>query len=297
MKRLCAYAAIYILWGASFLAIRVVVHDVPPFLAAGVRFLLAGVILVAFSLWRGLQQPRGAEWRGVAFLAITFFVGDYALLFWAEQKLPSGIAAVTAATIPAQVFLLEWLWLRRVRLTAVTALGVSLGLAGVAALVLPHGFTADSTGTNRFAAVGILAAFFWAIGTVVSTRLTVPRDRPVNAGWQMTLGGIALLVLSGASGEWQRINAAALTPRVYWSMGYLVIFASLIAFSAYVYLLQHEPAQRVASYAYVNPITALLLGATLGGESLSLRQIIACAVVIAGVLIMLLGRQAATIRS
>jgi drug/metabolite transporter (DMT)-like permease len=297
MKRISAYAAIYLLWGASFLAIRVVVADVPPFLAAGIRFLLAGVLLVVYSLGRGLPQPRGREWRGVALLAIVFFVGDYALLFWAEQKLPSGIAAVTAATIPAQVFLLEWLWLRRVRLTAITALGIALGLAGVVALVLPHGFAADATGTNRFAAVGVLAAFFWAVGTVISSQLTVPRDRPVNAGWQMTLGGIALLALSATTGEWRHVGTAALTPRVGWSMAYLVIFASLIAFSAYVYLLEHEPAQRVASYAYVNPITALLLGAFVGGESLTMRQIVACAVVIAGVLITLVGRQSAAIRS
>jgi len=127
MKRILAYAAIYLLWGASFLAIRVVVQVVPPFLAAGVRFLIAGVLLIAFSTVRGLAQPRGVQWRNLGVLAVTLFVGDYALLFWCEQKLPSGIAAVTAATIPAQVFLLEWLWLRRVRLTGMTALGLGWG--------------------------------------------------------------------------------------------------------------------------------------------------------------------------
>jgi len=293
MKRIFAYAAIYLLWGASFLAIRVVVQAVPPFLAAGIRFLLAGALLVAFSTARRLPQPKGTQWRSLAILAITLFVGDYALLFWTEQKLPSGIAAVTAATIPAQVFLLEWLWLRRVRLTLVTALGLCLGLAGVSALVLPPGLFTGHAGLNRYAAAGVLAAFFWAFGTVLSTRLTLPKERPVSAGWQMSLGGIALLALSAASGEWSHVHTAALTPKVWWSMEYLILFASIVAFSAYIYLLQHEPARRVASYAYVNPITALLLGTWLGGESLSPRQIVACAVVIAGVLVTLLGREAA----
>jgi drug/metabolite transporter (DMT)-like permease len=297
MKRILAYAAIYLLWGASFLAIRVVVQIVPPFLAAGVRFFIAGILLVAFSLARRLPQPRGIEWRNLAVLAVTLFVGDYALLFWCEQKLPSGIAAVTAATIPAQVFLVERLWLRRVRLTGLTALGLTLGMVGIAALVLPPDFLHGSAGLNRYAAVGVLAAFFWAVGTVMSTRLAVPKERPVNSGWQMALGGVALLLLSGASGEWHRIDPSAVTPKLFWCMAYLIVFASILAFTAYVYLLQHEPARRVASYAYVNPITALLLGAWVGGESLSPHQVVACAVVIAGVLVTLLGREAANVKT
>ena len=126
MKRLFAYAAIYLLWGASFLAIRIVVQGVPPFVAAGARFFIAGSFLLASSWWRGQRQPRGVEWRNLVLLAVVLFVGDYALLFWAEQRLASGIAAVTAATIPAQVFLLEWLWLRRVRLTTIRAIGLLL---------------------------------------------------------------------------------------------------------------------------------------------------------------------------
>jgi drug/metabolite transporter (DMT)-like permease len=296
MKRILAYAAIYIFWGASFLAIRILVHAVPPFLAAGIRFLIAGLLLVSFSLWRRHPQPSGPEWRNLLLLAIVLFVGDYALLFWIEQRLASGIAAVTAATIPAQVFLLEWLWLKRVRPTALSAAGLILGLGGVIVLVLPSGFFGGQAGLNRYALVGLLGASFWAFGTVLSTRLTLPKQRPVNAGWQMVFGGAALLLLSVLTGEWSHVHAIALTPPVWFSMAYLIIFASLIAFSAYVYLLQHEPARRVTSYAYVNPIAALLLGSWLGAESLTLRQGIACAVVIAGVFATLLGRQPDTLR-
>jgi len=293
IKRLAAYAAIYVLWGASFLAIRVVVHTLPPFLAAGVRFFLAGLILVLYSLATRKPLPRTQQWRNLAILALTLFVGDYALLFWAEQKLPSGIAAVTAATIPVQIFLLEWLWLRRVQLTLLTALGLLLGVSGVAMLVLPAGFFAGHQPLNRYAAVAILAASFWSLGTVLSTRFLLPKERTVSAGWQMMLGGVALLILSGSAGEWSRLHTSEITPQVLLGMAYLIVFASITAFSAYGYLLQREPTGRVASYAYVNPVIALLLGAGLAGESLTLRQGIACAVIIAGVMVTLLGKRAA----
>lgn len=290
MKRFFAYAAIYLLWGASFLAIRTVVQVVPPFLAAGVRFFVAGTLLVAFSVWRRQPQPRGSQWRNLLIMAVTLFVGDYALLFWTEQKLASGIAAVTAATIPAQIFLLEWLWLRRLQPTMLSAAGLLLGLCGVIALVLPSGFWSGHGTLNHYAAVGLLAASCWAFGTVLSTRLALPQARAVSAGWQMLFGGVALLSLSLVTGEVRDIRLSALRAPQWFSMGYLIVFASLIAFSAFVYLLQHEPARRVASYAYVNPVVALLLGFWIGGESFTLHQGLACAVIIAGVLVTLIGR-------
>ncbi len=291
MKRISAYAAIYVLWGASFLAIRVVVQVMPPFFAASVRFLVAGLMLVAFSAWRRLPRPVGVEWRNLLLLAIMLFVGDYALLFWVERKLSSGLAAVTAATIPSQVYLLEWLWLRRIQLTAITAVGLLLGLAGVAVLVLPADLLSGHGRLDRYAAIGLVAACCWAAGSVVSTMVKLPKDRPVSAGWQMTLGGAALLALSLVSGEWARLDVAAITPRVWAGMAYLIVFASLIAFSAYVYLLQQEPTGRVASYAYVNPVIALFLGATFGGEALSMRQGTACLAIIGGVALTLFGKR------
>jgi drug/metabolite transporter (DMT)-like permease len=291
IKRLLAYAAIYILWGASFLGIRIVVHAMPPFLAAGIRFFSAGLVLVLYSLATRKPLPQGQQWRNLLILAITLFVGDYALLFWAEQRLPSGIAAVTAATIPVQIFLLEWLWLRRVRLTALTGIGLLLGAAGVAVLVLPAGIFTGQQRLDRYAAIGLIAASFWSFGTILSTRFALPKERTVSAGWQMALGGTALLLLSATTGEWSRFHASEITPRVLLGMGYLICFASIAAFSAYGYLLGREPTGRVASYAYVNPVIALLLGAGLAGESLSLRQEIACAVIIAGVMVTLLGKK------
>jgi drug/metabolite transporter (DMT)-like permease len=293
LKRIAAYAAIYLFWGASFLAIRIVVQALPPFLAAAIRFLLAGLLLLAFALAKRYPRPAGVEWRNLLLLAILMFVGDYALLFWIERRLASGLAAVTAATIPAQIFLLEWLWLRRIRPTPISAIGLLLGLAGVVTLVLPPEILTGHGALDRYALIGFLAATFWASGTVISTRLQLPTVRAVSAGWQMTFGGTALLALSAVAGEFPHIRTTSITPGAWLAMAYLVLFASLIAFSAYVFLLQYEPTGRVASYAYVNPIIALFLGAFLGSESLSFRQYLACAVIIVGVGVTLLGKQTA----
>jgi drug/metabolite transporter (DMT)-like permease len=168
-----------------------------------------------------------------------------------------------------------------------------LGIGGVATLVLPAGFFTGQQPLDRYAAVGLIAASFWSIGTVFSTRFVLPKERTVSAGWQMALGGAALLILSGVSGEWSRLHTSAITPHVLLGMAYLILFASIAAFTAYGYLLQREPTGRVASYAYVNPVIALLLGAGFAGESLALRQEIACAVIIAGVMVTLLGKKPA----
>jgi drug/metabolite transporter (DMT)-like permease len=294
VRRLLAYAAIYILWGASFLAIREIVHVMPPFFAAAVRFSAAGAILLIYAIARGLKQPRGIEWRNLVIVAILLFATAYGCLFWVEQKIPSGLAAVIAATIPAWVFLIEWLWLRRVRLTPMTAGGLVMGLGGVAMLVLPPGFFAGGVRIDRYTAIAAAGSIVWAIGTVLSTTYKFPGARPISVSWQMLIGGIALFAVSGLAGEWSHVTTAAWTPRVWIGMAYLVIGASLVAFTAYVYLLAHEPAGRVASYAYVNPIIALAIGTLLAGETLTHRQAIASAIVIGGVLLTLFGKSGAT---
>jgi drug/metabolite transporter (DMT)-like permease len=292
MKRILAYAAIYLLWGASFLAIREIVAVSPPFFAAGVRFLLAGLLLFLFTRLRRRKMPSPAEWKAIIWLGLLFFVGDYGPLFWGEQRLPSGEAAVIAATIPTFVFLLEWLVLHRVRPHWLSMVGAALGLTGVCGLVLLSPAAGGATGlhADRYAAALVFAALSWSLATVLSRDATLPRDRSVTASLQMLVGGIGLLLLSAAFGEGHHLRAAVLQPRVLVSMAYLVLMASIAAFSAYVYLLSREPASRVASYAYVNPIVALALGAWLAGERLAPLQIVASIVVIAGTAATVLGK-------
>jgi drug/metabolite transporter (DMT)-like permease len=181
MKRALAYAAIYLLWGASFLAIREVVSVCPPFFAAGLRFLLAGILLFGYVLFRRMALPTTQQWKGIVFLGLLFFVGDYGPLFWGEQRVPSGEAAVIAATIPTDVFLLEWLVLRRVRPNWLSMVGAVLGLAGVASLVAlsPATNAPQAHGLNfavdRYSIALVLAAISWSVATCAVHALRCPK--------------------------------------------------------------------------------------------------------------------------
>ncbi|GGH07053.1 EamA family transporter [Silvibacterium dinghuense] len=296
VRRLLAYAAIYFLWGGSFLGIREVVAVVPPFFAAAFRFFTAGVLLLGFALVTSRKDRAagpfalsGREWRSVALLGLVLFVGDYACLFWAEQRIASGIASVIAATIPVWIFAGEVWLLRTQRLAAWPLAGIVLGFAGVVTL------TWESTrGRALGSLVGMLVAvagcLCWSLGTLLSRKLQLPASRVVSAGWQMAMGGAMLFALSAATGEWGHLPHAV-GMRVVVAMAYLIGAASIVAFTAYVWLLGHEPMGRVASYAYVNPVVALALGATLAGERLAAVQIAGSALVVLGVFATLRGRR------
>jgi drug/metabolite transporter (DMT)-like permease len=292
-RKLLAYAAIYFLWGGSFLAIRQVVAVSPPFFAASARFLIAGGILYGYSRWRGMPHPDKRQWINTAVLGLVMFAVDYGCLFWGEKEVPSGLAAVIAATIPVWVFLAEWLVSGTQRPSAKALLGVALGIAGVVLLTLPSGL--HSSSFTRSALVLLCGALFWAGGTVASRRLSLPRQLSMSAGLQMLWGGGFLFLVSVANGE------LGLLPGLYQSwnwhlalaMAYLILPASIIAFSAYVWLIARDPATRVASYAYVNPVVALLLGALLAHERPAALQYAGAALVLAGVVATLAGRRVA----
>lgn len=284
--RILAYSAIYFLWGASFLAIRVIVAAVPPLLAAGVRFLSAGIILFLWAALRGLALPKLREWRSAVVLGVVMFACNYGPLFWAEQRVPSGVAAIISALIPVWIAAFEWTRSGSgmpVRLL----IGTACGLGGVVALSLTPGHAA----TQRIEFLPLLALLIgtvaWAVGTIWSRHLPLPSARPMSAGIQMMLGGLTLTLVSLLSGDARHFAPAQLNARILVSMLYLVFGASILAFTAYVWLLGHEPATRVASYAYVNPVIAVLLGWSLGGERLSVQVILGMIFVLAGVIAVL----------
>jgi drug/metabolite transporter (DMT)-like permease len=295
-RTLIAYAAIYFLWGGSFLGIREVVAVTPPFFAAGFRFTTAGFLLLAYAWITARREgSRPAitlrQWRSVALLGLVMFTCEYACLFWAEQRISSGIASVISATIPVWIFAGEVCLLGTQRITAKSLAGIALGFLGVAALTWQ---SVQSGALGSFAAVlvALAGALCWAGGTLLSRRLELPASRVVSAGWQMLVGGLMLFLLSAFAGEFHRLPAqnVALSPRVVLSMTYLVVAASILAFTAYVWLLGHEPVGRVASYAYVNPVVALALGAWLAGEHLTLLQILGSGLVLLGVFATLTGK-------
>jgi drug/metabolite transporter (DMT)-like permease len=283
---LLCFAAIYFLWGASFLAIRVIVATVPPILAAGFRFLSAGLILFAWSQLRGDSFPKLREWRSALLLGIVMFACNYGPLFWAEERVPSGVAAIISALIPVWIAIFESTRSGSGMSTKLL-IGIVCGLAGVVVLSLApgslHGQRIDFAGVVALL-VGTLA---WSIGTVWSRHLPLPKSKPTSAGIQMMLGGATLALVSFLSGDASRFSPAEVNIRVALSMAYLVIAASIVAFTAYVWLLGHEPATRVASYAYVNPVIAVLLGWSIGGERLSLQIVLGMVFVVMGVIAVL----------
>src|SRR6202046_3813450 len=199
MRKLLAYAAIYLRWGASFLGIREVVAVVPPFFAAGFRFLCAGLILYAYSCARGMPQPNRQQLRNTAIMGLVMFAVDYGCLFWAEKEVPSGLAAVIAATIPVWVLLAEWWVSGGQRPKAKALAGIVLGISGVIVLMIPTGFHHSSFSTS--ALVLLLGCFFWAGGTIASRHLDLPRQLSMSSGLQMLWGGAFLFLLSAGSGE------------------------------------------------------------------------------------------------
>ena len=280
---LLCFTAIYILWGTSFLAIRIIVHELPPLFAAGLRFTTAGIILLAFMHLRRVLQPNLQQWRSLAILALLMFVADYSTLFWAEKYIPSGLASLLSATIPLTTVAFELFILRSQKFRWPLAISTFCGFIGVAILLIPH---TSSTSAPLIPCLALLAgAFCFALGGVLSRSLPLPASRPLVSGASMLLGGIVLLLLSAAFGELRPIPHISLRSAL--ALAYLILFCSVLAFTAYMWLLAHWPATRVNSYAYVNPVIAVALGFFLAGERIDLTTVAGTAIILASVFVTL----------
>ena len=277
-------------WGSTFLAIRVGVLAVPPLLFAAIRFFIAGLVLVAWTAFRREPWPRAREWGSICLLAALIFVGDYGLLFWAEQKVPSGVAAVMLATIPAFIAIAEVLLLRRARLTMQLGAALVIGLGGVWVL-MSRSFNLGGAPISTVGAVAlIVAAMFWSVASVMTRRLPLPSSKVLTSGAQMLAGGAMLAVVSTALGEPWRFHPAAVSGQAWFALAYLIVMGSIVGFTSYVWLIQHESPTKVGTYAYVNPVVAVLVGYLLGGEALGLRTILGTVLVLASVLLITLGK-------
>src|SRR5689334_16424013 len=288
---LLAFAIIYFVWGSTFLAIRIGVGEVPPFLFAALRFLIAGAVLSLWSISRGEPLPGRREWSSLSLLAFMIFVLDYGLLFWAEQRVPSGVAAVMMALIPAFTALSEIVILGTQRLTLRLALALSIGIAGVAVLMSRSlnlgGAPIDRVGAGAL----IVAAMGWSVASALARKLPLPSSKVMSSGAQMLAGGLFLGVAAGLLGELRGFDPAAVSPRAWLSLVYLIVPGSIVAFTAYVWLLHHESPTKVGTYAYVNPVVAVLLGYFVGGEPLGARTILGTlCVLISVVVITMTGR-------
>jgi drug/metabolite transporter (DMT)-like permease len=284
-KTLLAFGIIYFVWGSTFLFIRIGVRELPPLLFAALRFLPAGLVLYGWMIAQGERAPTLRQWTSATLLALLIFVGDYGLLFWAEQHVPSGIAAVMLATIPLFMALSEIIFLRTQKLTFRLSLALLIGIGGVAVLMSRSLMLGSAPIDSRGAIALIFASMSWSVASVLSRKLPLPQSKVMSAGAQMLAGGILLTVTAAAFGEFRGFHPAAISGRAWFALVYLIVFGSLIGFTAYVWLLHHESPTKVGTYAYVNPVVAVLLGYFFGGETLGMRTVLGTLFVLVSVLV------------
>jgi len=289
-KLLAAFAGLYLIWGSTYLAIRFAIETLPPFTMAGVRFTVAGAVLYLWSRHlRGVEAPSRSQWRAAAVVGGLLLLGGNGAVVWAEQFVPSGLVALLVATVPFWMVLLDWV-AGGARPTPGLVLGLLAGLGGVALLV-----TGDEVGgAGPSALLGGLAvlggAFLWAAGSIYSRSADLPSSLRLGSAMQMLTGGAMLLGVGAILGEWAEVDPAAVSARSALALGYLVVFGSLIAFSAYIWLLRVSTPARVSTYAYVNPVVALVLGWALADEPITPRIVLAAVIILAAVVaISLLG--------
>lgn len=291
-QTILAFAIIYLVWGSTFLAIRIGVRELPPLLFAGMRFTVAGAAIYFWMRAKGTPSPQFREWKSATVLAVLIFVIDYGLVFWAEKRVPSGITAVMLATIPGFTALAEIVVLRTQRLTLRLGISLLLGFAGVAALISPSGF-----GQSAVDSVGALAliagSITWSIGSILTRKLPLPRSKVMSSGLQMLVGGLLLTVTAAAFGEFKGFDARSVSRDAWLALAYLIVAGSIIAFTAYIWLIGHESPTKVGTYAYVNPVVAVLLGYFLGGEAVGARTVAGTALVLVSVVVITMGQKKA----
>lgn len=285
-KLLFAFAIIYFVWGSTFFAIRVGVSQLPPFLFCAMRFLAAGLLVYLWAIAHGERGPTMRQWLSAFLLAFLIFVVDYGLLFWAEQRVPSGIAAVILATIPGFMALCEILILRTQRFTARLALSLLAGIAGVAVLVSPPQLLGHLGGAaiDKAGAIAlVIGAIGWSVASALSRKLPLPPSKVMSSGAQMLAGGIMLAAVAALQGEGRGLHLSTISGSAWIALIYLVFAGSIAGFTAYVWLLHHESPTKVGTYAYVNPVVAVVLGYWLGGEPVGVRTVVGGLFVLASV--------------
>lgn len=281
-----ALLAVYIVWGSTYLAIRFAVETIPPFLSAGIRFLVSGAILLIWRRAAGDTMPTARQWRSTAIAGILLLLGGNAVLSFAEQRIASGIAALLVGTAPLWLVMLEAMRPSGAKPGILAILGLVVGFGGIFLLIGPAEIF---NGAPQFDMLGIgaviVAAFLWSLGSIYSRSADLPASSLVSTGAEMLTGSLAIFVVSGLTGEWSDFQISAVAPRSWLGLAYLITFGSLIGFVSYGWLLKNAPISLTATYAYVNPLVAVFLGAWLADETLNARILVAGLVIIGSVVL------------
>jgi drug/metabolite transporter (DMT)-like permease len=287
IKLLLAFAAVYLIWGSTYLAIRYAVETIPPLLVVAARHTIAGVILLAWAWARGFR-PRREHWISGLIVGALFFLIGHGLLHWAEQYVASGLAALLIATEPMFILVLAWM-IGQQRISRVSALGLALGVAGVGILTLAD---LSAKGSTLLGVVAVLVgSISWAAGVVISPKLTLPDDSLARTAVPLVCGAALVWIAAFATGEFHRFHWASISLRSIGGLVYLIVFGSIIAFTAYMWLLQRCPPTLVATHTYANPVVAVLLGWLLASEPLNLRVVAACVAILGAVMLIRRGEQ------
>ena len=281
-----ALLALYIVWGSTYLGIRFAVETIPPFFHAGVRFLVSGIILLIWRKMRGESFPTPRQWRNTAVIGLLLLLGGNGLVSWAEQTIPSGIAALIIGSVPLFLVVAEALRPRGAKPNWQSILGLLVGFAGIYLLVGPSDFSGGRIQLNPFGVGALLiACLLWSIGSVYSKSADLPKSSLMTTGAEMFTGSIGLFIVSGLTNEWAGYDLNAVSMNSILALLYLILIGSLIGFVSYGWLLQNAPISLVATYAYVNPVVAVLLGNWLAAEPLEPRIWLAAGIIIGSVVL------------
>lgn len=280
-----AFLAVYLIWGSTYLGIRIANESLPPFLMAGVRFVVAGALLYAWARWKGAAPPTRKHLRATTLIGGLLLLGGNGGVVWAEyqNRVPSGLAALLVSMVPLWLVLIEWLRPGGYRPTAKIVIGLALGFAGILLLVGPSELAGGARVDPWGAVVLTFATISWASGSIYSRHAHLPKSPLIAVAMEMLAGGALLLVFGTFAGDWSSLDLAKISFRSVAALAYLIAFGALVGYTAYIYILRVSTPARVGTYAFVNPVVAVILGWAVVGEELSMRTMLAAAVIVVGV--------------
>ena len=291
-----ALMTVYILWGGTYLAMKVAIETLPPFTMAGIRFLIAGAIMYIWQVARGVKKPQKRHWKNAAIVGGTMLLGGNGSIVWAEQFVSSGIAAIIFATVPFWVMLLSWLWQGGKRPNGMVLGGVVLGLIGIFLLVNNSAGELSNTSPQWGGYIAlVVATLFWAGGTLYSRVAKLPSAIFMSIALQMVTGGFLCLLFGVITGEGAHFHLTLVSMRSVFALGYLILFGSIIGFSAYIWLLKVADPTLVTTNTYVNPVVAVILGWMLAGEQMTSHDALAALFIVLSVIIVHKGNNQAVV--
>jgi drug/metabolite transporter (DMT)-like permease len=287
---LIAFAAVYVLWGSTYLFIKYAIETIPPFMLGASRFLAAGLVLYAIARWRGAPKPTTHDWRAAAVTGVLMLGMGNGAVMWAERTVPTGVVALIVSTVPIWIVLMDWLRPRGVRPRVPVFLGLALGLIGMVVLIGPRAIIGEGHVDEVGALILLVGSLGWALGSILTRRFKRAGSPMVFSALQMVAAACAMAVVALLLGEWRSFSVSDISLRSALSVVYLVVAGSIIGYTAYIYLLGAVSAAKAATYAYVNPIIAVLLGWAFANEPIGARTLIAAAVILGGVAIITLNQ-------